>query len=59
HGVALATLGGKLAAQALAGQAGGFDLLAEIPTPRFPGGAALRAPLLALAMVWYSLRDRL
>ena len=59
HGVALATLGGKLAAQALAGQAGGFDLLAEIPTPRFLGGAALRAPLLALAMVWYSLRDRL
>ncbi len=59
HGVALATLGGKLAAEAVAGQAGRFDIMAELPAPPFPGGAALRAPLLALAMVWYSLRDRL
>jgi gamma-glutamylputrescine oxidase len=27
--------------------------------PPFPGGAAFRAPLLTLAMTWYSLRDRL
>ncbi len=59
HGVALATLGGKLAAEAVAGQAGRFDIMAELPSPRFPGGAALRAPLLVLAMLWYSLRDRL
>ena len=59
HGVALATLGGKLAAEAVAGQAGRFDIMAERPSPRFPGGAALRAPLLVLAMLWYSLRDRL
>ncbi len=59
HGVALATLGGKLAAEALAGQAGRFDIMADLPSPRFPGGAALRTPLLVLAMVWYSLRDRL
>ncbi|HFQ16094.1 MAG TPA: FAD-binding oxidoreductase [Rhodobacteraceae bacterium] len=59
HGVALATLGGKLAAEAITGQAGRFDIVAELPAPRFPGGPALRAPLLALAMVWYSLRDRL
>lgn len=58
HGVALATLGGKLAAEAIAGQAGRFDLLADIPSAKFPGGAALRSPLLALAMLWYSLRDR-
>jgi len=52
HGVAMATLGGKLAAQAIAGQAEKFDLLADVPSPRFPGGPALRTPLLALAMLW-------
>ena len=59
HGVALATLGGKLAAEAVLGQAGRFDLMADVPSPRFPGGSALRWPLLVLAMVWFSLRDRL
>lgn len=59
HGVALATLGGKLAAEAIAGQAERFDLMARVPTRPFPGGAALRWPLLVLAMVWFSLRDRL
>lgn len=59
HGVALATLGGKLAAQAVSGQAGKFDILADLPSPPFPGGAALRSPLLVLAMVWYAMRDRL
>ena len=59
HGVALATLGGKLAAEAIAGQAERFDLMATVPTRAFPGGVALRWPLLVLAMVWFSLRDRL
>ena len=59
HGLALATLAGKLMAEAVAGNAGGFDLMASLPQPRFPGGAALRRPLLVLAMTWYSLRDRL
>ncbi len=59
HVVAMATLGGKLAAQAIAGQAEKFDLMADVPTPRFPGGVALRWPLLVMAMVWYSLRDRI
>ena len=59
HGVALATLGGRLAAEAIAGQAERFDLMASVPTRPFPGGTALRWPLLVLAMVWYSLRDRL
>ena len=58
HGVAMATLGGKLAASAIAGQAEKFDLLANVPTPSFPGGPAFRSPLLVLAMVWYSLRDK-
>jgi len=59
HGVALATLGGKLLAEAVAGQAERFDLMAEVPVPRFPGGQLMRQPLLALGMVWYSLRDKL
>ena len=59
HGVALATLAGKLAAEAIAGQAERFDVLASIPRPRFPGGARLRTPLRTLAMLWYGLRDRL
>jgi gamma-glutamylputrescine oxidase len=59
HGVALATLAGKLMAQVVQGQAGGFDLMADLPQPRFPGGTALRWPLLVAAMTWYSLRDRI
>ncbi|MGB3178679.1 MAG: FAD-binding oxidoreductase [Albidovulum sp.] len=59
HGVAMATLGGKLAAEAIAGQAERFDLMASVPTKAFPGGAAFRWPLLVLGMVWFSLRDRL
>jgi gamma-glutamylputrescine oxidase len=59
HGVALATLAGKLMAEATAGQAEGFDLMASLPQPRFPGGAALRWPMLVTAMTWYAMRDRL
>jgi gamma-glutamylputrescine oxidase len=59
HGVAMATLAGKVMAEAVAGQAERFDLMAGMPQPRFPGGATLRWPLLVLAMIWYSTRDRL
>ncbi len=59
HGVALSGFAGKVMAEAIAGQAGRFDLLATLPTPSFPGGTAARAPLLALAMTWFALRDRL
>lgn len=59
HGVALATLAGDIAAETIAGQAERFDLMARLPVPGFPGGAALRRPLLVLAMGWYALRDRL
>ncbi|RUS63496.1 FAD-binding oxidoreductase [Pseudorhodobacter sp. E13] len=59
HGVALATLAGKLMAEVIQGQASGFDLLATLPQPRFPGGVAFRWPLLVAAMTWYGLRDRL
>jgi gamma-glutamylputrescine oxidase len=59
HGVALATLAGKLMAEAVQGTAERFDVFASLPQRDFPGGAALRWPLLVLAMSWYALRDRL
>jgi gamma-glutamylputrescine oxidase len=59
HGVGTATHAGQLMARAIAGQSAGFDTMAAFPTAPFPGGTALRNPLLALAMTWYSLRDRL
>jgi gamma-glutamylputrescine oxidase len=59
HGIAMATLAGRVLAEAVAGQAERFDLMARLPCPRFPGGAALRWPLLVLAMTWYAMRDRL
>jgi gamma-glutamylputrescine oxidase len=58
-GAILSTLAGKLAAQAMAGEAGPFDLLAGVAPPPFPGGVALRGPLHVLGMLWYALRDRL
>ena len=59
HGVAMATMAGKVLAATVAGQSAQFDLLATLPQRGFPGGAALRWPLLVLAMTWYGLRDRL
>lgn len=59
HGVGSATHAGMLMAEAVRGQSEGFDTFAALPTPAFPGGTALRSPLLALAMTWFSLRDRL
>lgn len=59
HGVGTATHAGELMALAITGDAAGFDTMARMPTPPFPGGTALRMPLLALAMTWFSLRDRL
>ncbi|MEO0668435.1 MAG: FAD-binding oxidoreductase [Pseudomonadota bacterium] len=59
HGVGTATHAGQLTAQALQGDGDGFDTMAAIPTMPFPGGTAMRMPLLILAMTWYSLRDRL
>ncbi|MBC7479891.1 MAG: FAD-binding oxidoreductase, partial [Pseudorhodobacter sp.] len=59
HGVAMATLAGKILAEATATQSASFDLMAQVPQQAFPGGTSLRAPLLALAMTWYAMRDRL
>jgi len=58
HGLALAGVGGQLIAEAIAGTAERFDVFARLRHPDFPGGQ-LRRPLLALAMLWYRVRDLL
>ncbi|MEM9781443.1 MAG: FAD-binding oxidoreductase [Pseudomonadota bacterium] len=58
-GVHMATMGGRIAADAIAGQAERFDVMARLPVPPFPGGDWFRRPALAAAMTWYALRDRL
>ena len=58
QGVAMATLAGRLIADALAGEAENFDLFGKIPTRSFPGGDLLRWPGLVLGMTYYALRDR-
>jgi gamma-glutamylputrescine oxidase len=59
HGIALTGIAGKLVAQAIAGAAERFDVFARIPHRDFPGGALLRAPALALGMLYYRVRDLL
>ncbi len=59
HGVAMATMAGALMAEALQGRPKRFNVMAEVPVPRFPGGTAFRHPLLVLAMLFYAFRDHL
>jgi len=59
HGVALTGLAGRLVAEAVAGQAARFDVFARLQHRTFPGGRLLRMPTLALAMLFYRLRDAL
>jgi gamma-glutamylputrescine oxidase len=58
HGVALATFGGKLMAEAISGSAEKFDVFKHVPTPTFPGGTLLRYPGLVAGMLYYAMRDR-
>ncbi len=59
HGVAMATYAGQILSETLSGDRRQFELLRDIPMASFPGGIMLRSPLLALAMLWYSLRDNI
>ena len=59
HGVALTQIAGKLIAEAVAGTAERFDVLAGLKHRPFPGGRRLRHPLLVLGMLYYALRDKL
>jgi len=59
QGVALATLGGKLLAEAAMGNTERFDVFARVPALPFPGGALLRKPLVSAALMWFKLVDSL
>lgn len=59
QGVAMTGVAGKILAEAIAGQAERFDLLTRLPHTTFPGGRLFRTPTLALAMLWYRMRDLL
>jgi len=57
QGVALATLGGKLLAEAALGQTERFDVFARVPAMPFPGGAMLSKPLVSAALMWFKAMD--
>jgi gamma-glutamylputrescine oxidase len=59
HGISTANFAGKVIAEAVAGVAGRFDVLANLPTYTFPGGTLLRYPGMVLGMLYYTLKDRL
>lgn len=59
QGVMLAPYFGRILAQVVQGTMGQYDLVSRLPVPHFPGGRALRWPLLTAAMSWFALRDKL
>ncbi len=59
QGVVLAPYFGQLLARAITGDGEDLDLLAQLPTPAFFGGRALRWPALVAGLSYYALRDRL
>lgn len=60
HGINVTHLAGRLLAEAICGESNpGFELFGRVEHPRFPGGARLRSPLLALGMAWYRLKELL
>ncbi len=59
HGMTLAAMAGRLAAEAISATAERFDVFTRIPHRDFPGGALLRRPSLVLAMLYYRLKDLL
>ncbi|MCF8475030.1 MAG: FAD-binding oxidoreductase [Emcibacter sp.] len=59
HGVGMATLTGKILADAIHGNHHSFDVFEKVPTYTFPGGSHLRWPLMVLGMLYYAIRDRI
>lgn len=59
HGALVTTLAGELMAEAVAGTMGRFDVFANLPHSRFPGGKLLSRPLATLGLLYYAMRDRL
>ena len=58
HGAPTATFAGKLVAEAISGKLERFDLMADLPTTKFPGGTLLRWPGMVAGMLYFALRDR-
>lgn len=58
HGVMLANYCGKLYADHLSGGSEDLEAMRNLKVGAFPGGSRFRAPLLLLALTWFSLRDR-
>jgi gamma-glutamylputrescine oxidase len=59
HGALITTIAGELVAEALAGTAERFDVLANLPSKPFPGGKWLRGPLATLGLLYYAMKDKL
>ncbi|HKX88127.1 MAG TPA: FAD-dependent oxidoreductase, partial [Sphingopyxis sp.] len=59
HGALVTTLAGELIAEAMAGTAERFDVLANLPSKPFPGGKWLRRPLATLGLLCYAMKDKL
>ncbi len=59
QGVALATLGGQVLAEAALGTPERFEVLARVPPRAFPGGRLLRRPLVAAALLAFKIADAL
>lgn len=59
HGISTAIFAGKVIAEAVTGTADKFDVFADLPVHTFPGGTLLRYPGMVLAMLYYSIKDRI
>ncbi|WP_252089528.1 FAD-binding oxidoreductase [Pseudomonas sp. MWU13-3659] len=60
HGLNVTHWTAKLLAEVIATEhSHGFDVFSAVPHLTFPGGKALRSPLLALGMLWYRVREAL
>ncbi len=59
HGIALGTLGGRVVADAILGDRSRFDLMASLNVPPAPGGPLVRRAMVATAMHFYAMRDRI
>ncbi|NIF30247.1 FAD-binding oxidoreductase [Pantoea sp. Tr-811] len=58
HGLNVTHWTARLLAESIAlGQSQGLDVFSAVPHLTFPGGKALRSPLLALGMLWYRLKE--
>ncbi|NMH65706.1 NAD(P)/FAD-dependent oxidoreductase [Shewanella salipaludis] len=57
HGLNATHMAARLIAEALTAQAERFDIFARVQHMTFPGGPALRSPMLALGMLYHKFRE--